>query len=218
MELIGTIISILVGLTTLLTLLVWCGKFIQKVSYHEKKLDEQGKNIDRLVHLVETHDHRISSMQDDVVEVKRDLSILKNDFSDLRVAIASINGALSLNLNGMNFSVSGKHSPRTLTEIGEKIYKDMNGENFLQKNKDELFAYIDRSAPKTAYDVENEARMACLSKVSTDMFIEIKSFLYNYSTIDVNGRPYEVTLLDACSVLSLPLRDMYLDAHPNIIR
>ena len=40
MENIGTIISILVGLVTLLSMLVWFGRFIQRVNVHDKKLDE----------------------------------------------------------------------------------------------------------------------------------------------------------------------------------
>ena len=45
MENIGTIISILVGLVTLLSMLVWFGRFIQCVNVHDKKLDEVSSDM-----------------------------------------------------------------------------------------------------------------------------------------------------------------------------
>lgn len=219
-------ITILVGITSLLAIVLWCGKFIQRVSEHDKKLDNQGtkideqsRSIDKLVRLVENHDHRIVSLSNDMVEVKRDVQGLKSDVSDLRVSVASINGFLSSAISkDFNLGGTNKNSPRTLNERGEKLYNDVDGKNFLEKNKDEFFAYLDRLAPKTAYDVENEALMALMTKTSTDIFIPIKSFLYNCPEIELNGKPYEITLADVCRVLYIPLRDMYLDAHPDIVK
>ena len=95
----------------------------------------------------------------------------------------------------------------------------MHGKEFLEKNKALLFAYVDKNKPKTAYDVEGLCYLACLMNVNNDAFIEIKSFLYNYPTITLpDGKEHEVTMDEACSVLSLPLRDMYLEEHPEIVR
>lgn len=212
-------ITILVGITSLLAIVLWCGKFIQRVSEHDKKLDNQGekideqsKSIEKLVRLAENHDHRIMSLSSDMSEVKRNIA-------DLRVSVASINGFLSSEISKeFNLSGTNKNSPRTLNERGLKLFNDVDGKNFLEKNKDDFFAYLDRLAPKTAYDVENEALMALMTKTSTDMFIPIKSFLYNCPEIELNGKPYEITLADVCRVLYIPLRDMYLEAHPGIVR
>lgn len=212
-------ITILVGITSLLAIVLWCGKFIQRVSEHDKKLDNQGekideqsKSIEKLVRLAENHDHRIMSLSSDMSEVNRNIA-------DLRVSVASINGFLSSEISKeFNLSGTNKNSPRTLNERGLKLFNDVDGKNFLEKNKDDFFAYLDRLAPKTAYDVENEALMALMTKTSTDMFIPIKSFLYNCPEIELNGKPYEITLADVCRVLYIPLHDMYLEAHPGIVR
>ena len=45
MENIGIVISILVGLVTLLSMLVWFGRFIQRVNVHDKKLDEVSSDM-----------------------------------------------------------------------------------------------------------------------------------------------------------------------------
>lgn len=48
MENLGIIISILVGLVTLLSMLVWFGRFIQRVNIHDKKLDDLSEDVDDL--------------------------------------------------------------------------------------------------------------------------------------------------------------------------
>ena len=53
------------------------------------------------------------------------------------------------------------------------------------------------------------------------MFNGFKDFIYNspsYMIKDANGekRRYDLSIPDICFVLSLPLRDMYLEAHPEI--
>lgn len=261
MGILESFITILVGIASLSSIILWCGKFIKTINLHDNKFDEQGakideqskslndqikliveqgakiaeqgrnidrqgakideqsRSIDKLVRLVESHDHRIVSLSSDMAEVKRDMRILKNDVSDLRVSVASINGFLSSGISkDFNLGGTNKNSPRTLNDRGLKLFNDVNGKDFLEKNKDEFFAYLDRLSPKTAYDVENEALMALMTKTSTDMFIPIKSFLYNCPEIELNGKPYEITLADVCRVLYIPLRDMYLEAHPGIVR
>ena len=226
MENIGTIISIMVGLVTLLSMLVWFGRFIQRVNVHNKKLDEMSDGLKR-------HDNKMDELTKDMFDIKklitihdqkldvmsRDLSSLRLDVDGLKQDMVSIKTLLMANFKDFGVALAGKHSPRRLTEQGLKIFHDMKGEEFLKKNKALLFAYVDKDKPKTAYDVEGLCYLACLMNVNNDAFIEIKSFLYNYSTITLpDGKEHEVTMDEACSVLSLPLRDMYLEEHPEIVR
>ena len=119
--------------------------------------------------------------------------------------------------------VSEKKSPRRLNKMGEKFYKELDGENFLEAHKDSLFEVIDSLAPKTAYDVELYSLRALQIKSDEDFFNEYKLYVYNAPTFEIedengNTKPYELTLSDICYILSLPLRDMYLEAHPDILR
>lgn len=212
MENIGTIISILVGLVTLLSMLVWFGRFIQRVNVHDKKLDEVSNDMYDIKKLVTIHDSKMDA-------ISKNVGALRLDVDDLKQDMTSIKTLLMAKFKEFEVVFSGKHSPRALNETGQKIFDDMHGKEFLKKNKDLLFAYVDKEKPKTAYDVEGLCYLACLMNVNNDAFIEIKSFLYNYPTITLpDGKPHEVTMDEACSVLSLPLRDMYLEEHPNIIR
>ena len=58
-----------------------------------------------------------------------------------------------------------------------------------------------------------------ISLLDDDIINDIKVFVYNYPMVKKeDGTELEISLQDALLVLSLPLRDMYLDAHPNILR
>ena len=111
-----------------------------------------------------------------------------------------------------------RHSPRSLNELGLKIFNDMNGQEFLDKNKDFLFKKIDARRPMAALDVEEAAEFVCSSSTNEEFFLPVKSFVYNYPEVEIAaGRKHDLTLSDACYILSFPLRDMYLKEHPNMI-
>ena len=114
-----------------------------------------------------------------------------------------------------------KHSPRQLNEAGRRLFAEIGGRRFLEEHRAFLFSAIEGYAPKTALDVENAAHGACLACADKDIFNGFKDFIYNspsYIIKDANGeeRRYDLSIPDICFVLSLPLRDMYLKAHPEI--
>ena len=117
-------------------------------------------------------------------------------------------------------ALSRKNSPRRLNEDGLKLFHDIKGEELLNQNKEHFFEFIDRNNPKTPFDVEIHAVSAILVHLDDDMFISIKNWVYNSPTrkIMVDGieKDYAITMNEVCFVLSLPLRDMYLDLHPEL--
>lgn len=110
-------------------------------------------------------------------------------------------------------------APRTLNPVGWTILEDMKGQEFLEKNKEALFNIIDSKHPKAALDVEIAAKIACVSVINEDFFIPIKTYIFNCPLIDAGeGKdPIDMDLGVACFVLSVPLRDMYLKEHPNLV-
>lgn len=109
-------------------------------------------------------------------------------------------------------SFARKNSPRKLTEFGLKIYTDVNGEKFLNDNKARLFAYIDERKPQTRLDVEELAQQSLFRLTSDPIFNYIKDYVYEAPEYkDTDGNMSELTIGDVCFVLSIPLRDMYLN-------
>jgi hypothetical protein len=109
-------------------------------------------------------------------------------------------------------SFSAKASPRKLNEHGQKLFDDIDGKRFLEENKEALFRFIKERKPLTAYDIEHSANWACWSLVPTPAFNRIKDYIYEAPPVKTeNNGQYEITINDACFVLSLPLRDAYLE-------
>ena len=141
-------------------------------------------------------------------------------FEEIMEAITEIRTYLMVKNPKTAALFSQKHSPRELNEAGKQLLADINGEEFLNKNKETLIKGIDDKTPKTALDVEESALEVLYSLIDNDMFIDIKNWVYNSPsrklTIDGVEREYTITMNDVCFVLSLPLRNMYLAQHPEL--
>ena len=196
---IGIIATILGGVWFIVNQAFGIGKFSHKIDEVDKRTCNAA---------CESHGKDIDSIKDDIKSIKSDVVVIKSLLAMKHRDAASI------------FSI--KNSPRQLNDMGNKLLKDLQGAEFLKKNKDFLFAQIDASSPKTALDVENAAHAVCIACTDNEIFNGIKDFIYNAPSYtipssDGQAKSYDLSLPDACFVLSLPLRDMYLSAHPEIL-
>lgn len=116
--------------------------------------------------------------------------------------------------------LSMKQSPLVLSPLGKKVYEIIKGGEFINDNRDLLMERLSHKNPRTALDVELSAKEVCLELLGNKIFDDIKDIVYNYPAIktDIDGKEsdYIITIADVCFVLSIPLRDMYLKAHPEI--
>lgn len=161
-----------------------------------------------------SHDDEIKTLHNKDLQLGIDHRILARSVDKVRAFLAAGSS------NGANF-FSGKHSPRRLNASGEKLMRDAHGEAFLEKHKEQLFSKMDERKPQTAFDVEAYANEILLVYSLDPAFNAIKDFLYNYPDMEVTNNEgkkvmHSVTLGNMCFVLSLRLRDMYLDAHPEL--
>lgn len=111
-------------------------------------------------------------------------------------------------------SYSRKASPLKLNEAGERVFVDCKGEEFIERYKDVLFGWIEEEKPKTALDVEQCALMVLRMYSNEDMFNELKDWVYESPAIKVEKEDKVeeliVSLDDLFFIISLPLRDKYL--------
>lgn len=197
-------------------LAVW--RIAQVTTTWRLKQEEMNRLNDRVVALdagVSLIDSRTkyascTNNAESIREMKSDIKDINVEVTDIRVAMARGEGKFGK-----------KKSPKVLTELGERIFAEIGGASFLEANKEALFAKLDKECPKTALDVQMMAYWACISISREDVFNKIKSYIYNCPELDMdNGEgqtvKHELTLSDVCSILSLPLRDMYLGEHPEI--
>ena len=168
--------------------------------YHRRflKLEDKAKKIDELP--CAKHDEMFAS-------IKEDLAVIRTYLTTKYPTAAPV--------------FSQKMSPRSLNDAGKKLLEDIGGAAFLSENKNVLVACIDEKKPKTALDVEEAALLVLYDHLDDDMFNGMKKWVYNSPSrklmIDGKERDYTVTMNDVCFVLSLPLRDMYLKLHPELL-
>jgi hypothetical protein len=162
------------------------------------KMDEISKAVDTLP--CSKHDESFAKIMEAIAEIRTFLMV-KNPKTAAMFAL--------------------KHSPLSLNEEGKKLFDDVSGSEFLSTNKEVLIACIDGKTPKTALDVEESALEVLYEHLDDDMFNGMKKWVYNSPSrkmvIDGTERDYTVTMNDVCFVLSLPLRDMYLELHPELL-
>lgn len=106
--------------------------------------------------------------------------------------------------------VTMKASPRKLSPIGELIYKEIDGDTFLNENEIRLFQYIDDMKPRVALDVEMYAFSACRSLSSLPVFDRLKDYIFNRADIDGENGKISLSIAIVCEVLAIPLRDRYM--------
>lgn len=115
-----------------------------------------------------------------------------------------------------------KNSPKSLNNNGEKVFETFGCGAFLEENKEWLLGEVSKFNPKTALDVEMCSLSALRVASSDERFNNLKDLIYRSPKIDLSlpageTRKVEVTLEDVLFVISLPLRDLYLGAHPEIL-
>ena len=106
--------------------------------------------------------------------------------------------------------VTMKASPRKLSPIGEMIYKEIDGDTFLNENEIRLFQYIDDMKPRVALDVEMYAFSACRSLSGLPVFDRWKDYIFNRADIDGENGKISLSIAIVCEVLAIPLRDRYM--------
>ena len=164
-----------------------------------KRLDKIDARFDQLPCGI--HQRAINKLELDVVEEQ---TFLRTKFPSAKIGI------------------SGRNSPTELNEHGQKIFADMEGDDFLRLYGSYFLQKIECKNPKTALDVEIIAYEVLLLSTYDDIFNQIKVKVYHYPSMDVIDRrgqtvKMDVSLADVCYVLSLKLRDMYLETHPAVL-
>ena len=118
--------------------------------------------------------------------------------------------------------LSQKHSPKVLNENGKFVEKTFGCREFLSDNAEWLLSEVAKFNPKTALDVELYSLAALRIASLDDRFNSLKDKIYTSPAIalsageDGKKREVEISLEDVLFVISLPLRDLYLERHPEI--
>ncbi len=205
-----------VALAVLIIAAVWG---IWKLASAIQSMRDKVKSIDGLpcsnhANKIEKHDDQIADTRALMKRMEGQLELLvQNSIEKSNVKIKKKAG----------YTFSAKHSPRHLNQNGIELLKDCGGDKVLNVNMDFFIGKIEKLQPKTALDVEDLALAVLQTNTNDDMFIPLKSWVYNapareIKDVDGSVKLQEIDLDDVIFVMSLPLRDRYLELHPEIIK
>jgi hypothetical protein len=104
------------------------------------------------------------------------------------------------------------HSPYKLNQDCIDLLKESGADTIFEQQKDDLARQIEEMAPATAYDVEQNAYKVLILNTDKSWFIPLKEYVFNSPIFRGNN----INLDAICLIMSLPLRDYYLEKHSEI--
>ena len=93
-----------------------------------------------------------------------------------------------------------RKSPVGLTDRGKEFLNNSGGKDFIDNNFAVLKLEIEKSDPKTAYDVQEKSKVVLKNMANTDIFNPLKEFLFKEG----------LELDDLITVMGIYLRDKFL--------
>ena len=209
------VILVVVAITILI-----CKWYFSRFVSVEKNSEEATARIKELEEARKYHEESWRRHDEHMKELDEHLKELKKTNAKLFEFIIEIRTFLATKFPEFGTMVAAKNSPRKLTEEGIRLFNDIGGKAFLEINGAKLMAKIESEEPKTPFDVELSALGSLYAHLNDDMFNDLKRWVYYSSPrkmiIDGKEQNREITMCDVCFVLSIPLRDMYLEVHPEI--
>lgn len=194
----------LLGIVIIVSIIVWF------LSRYLKKLEDSHKKVESLP----CSGHKASI----------------NELNGMRMTVDSINDQVTeiskwimRTDDSMINPLARKCSPRVMTKMGKTLFKISGAEKVLAENSAQLIDEMEKLAPQTPYDTEDAALNVLLKNISHPMFNEIKNYIYYQSEFIVlkdeneEEREVKISLGPIVRLMSIKLRDLYLERHPEVI-
>lgn len=230
---IGAIATILAGMYFIINKAVNSGvkeHRLTKVEGHLEGLpcDRNGSNLRDMIGEVEKLGEKINKLPCD--KHHEDISKSNANFDNMNQIVLSTNEMVSeiskwvMKMdNGMIDTLAKKASPLKMTPIGEVLFEKSLSKKAIDENIDFLIKELEGIAPKTAFDVEDQAYSVLFKNIGHDLFNEVKNFIY-YSpeTIELidpsdgEKEQIKISLQTLIRLMGIYLRDKYLERHTEI--
>lgn len=113
-----------------------------------------------------------------VDDLKEDVEKMNNEIKEMSKEITKCSIKIEERTQSYSALLTKKKSPISLTETGEDLLKRSGSDAFVLNNKDELLEKIKNKNPKSAYDVQEFAKIVIQSLVEDEKFIPFKDFVF----------------------------------------
>ena len=113
-----------------------------------------------------------------------------------------------------------KCSPYQMTNAGKYLFETSGAKEALKTMSPSLIEEIKKNNPRTGYDVEDKALSVLLNNMSRIEFDAVKEYVFRSPSIikvENTGEEIKFNMLSIVKLMSIELRDMYLETHKEII-
>lgn len=182
------------------------------ITWKLKGMYDRSKVVEKKVDTLPCEQHK-----SDILLVKQSNVKLDDISSSIRKIEEWI---LKMDINAMDDLVR-KCSPYQLTEVGKIMLLESEAKSCVDTNLDLLLQLIEKTKPKTAYDVERNSLRVLSSLIDESIFNEIKNFIYNSpASIDVETsegkKKVAIDMQRILMIMSIYLRDKYFERHKEL--
>lgn len=200
-----------------------CSEHSNALASHSDKISGITTSFARLETLpCADHSNTLSGHSGKISDISSTLSGIESKLDLLIKMIPLLGTPKESVLSNDNPSLSQKHSPRVLNENGNTVSSLFKCREFFSGNKAWLVEELEKFKPKTALDAESLSMVVMKISSSDDRFNTLKNEIYRSPSIPLkdesgNDRNYEINLEDILFIISIYLRDEYLQLHPEIL-
>ena len=145
---------------------------------------------------------RLQQIQDLIV----DRDGMKKELKDIDKKIAAFEEFKTNTQKFIDSKIYQANSPLSLTEFGRKLIKESGFEEIFDREKDKLVEKLELKTPTTKYDAQEKAREVMNDLTECPEFQPLKEYAFK------TGSDYAQILRAG----AIPLRDYYLEKHPEI--
>jgi len=176
------------------------------------------KSLEEISSLTILHDASIQQTKEDIVEIKVSLKTHESFIQQMKEDIVAIRTFLMTKNPKSSQAFSQKNSPTELNTAGLLLFENLEGKPFLDDNEELFFKAIADKNPKTHLDIETYAFEVLIENANNDIFNNMKDIIYNMLSMEIKKgdeiEKYNVTMNDACYILSIELRNRYIAKFP----
>jgi hypothetical protein len=217
MNKIEIITSIIAACATVLTGVYFIVYKLVSAGMNKEKVQRMESNVNAYESRRETCNERFRDHEKTIDDTKRDLSYLREKVDGIHDVVSEISVWIMGKDKGMVPKLAAKQSPRELTKSGIGLLNISGGKNCIDGNLAFFISKIDEKKPPTPLDVEDGALNVILKNTGNGMFNDIKNYIYYAPGKEtIEGMEIEISMFPIAFVMSLYLRDKYLDLHPEL--
>jgi hypothetical protein len=179
-----------------------------------KKTEEKVADMDKKVASLPCENHK-----EQIGKSERTLNTIATQTASINSMVSEMSVWIMKKDKLMIPTLTAKKSPRRLTLPGETLLEVSGGKQCIDENKSFFVSELDGTSPMTPFDVEERSLDVILRNTGMAMFNPIKNYIY-YSpeVVELVGEKVELSLFSIAFVMSMYLRDLYLESHPEIIQ